>query len=352
MAETLIVGAGLSGLVAAIDLARNGYDVTVLEQYGHIGGTPHSHPAVDVTPMDPAALSRFTGIEFGAPQIQATGATVFHIYGRRMEWPGTRMHLHSVERGARSSSLESFLYEAALAAGARFEFNTVLKTQADAANLPPGSIIATGLDFEPFEALNLRYVPVFGWIFKMTREEPPRAMAWFEEYTRDYGYYASLNGIAFGLLFDRRPVSLEKRKRWQRHLAAEGIEPPGWEDHAGVVPVAHPRQPRLFWGDKILAGSLAGVQDPFLLFGVHGALVSGKIAALAVRDRPAAAALFRRVTASFPVAWRARQVFDAMPHGIRKPLLQYGVGQWAAHPGLLGPAMDVCWGTVPGFRKI
>ncbi len=352
MADTLIVGAGLSGLVAAIDLAQNGYEVTVLEQYGHIGGTPHTHPAVDVTPMEPAMLGRFTGLELGPPQIQATASAVFHVYGRRMEWPGARMYLHCVERGARSSSLESYLAAQAQEAGVRCEFNTVLKTQADAANLPPGSIIATGLDFEPYEALNLRYVPVYGWVFKMKRQEEPRVMAWFEEYTRDYGYYASANGIAFGLLFDRRPVSLEKRKRWEEHLAREGVEPAGWEEHAGVVPVASPRQPRLFWGDKILAGSLAGAQDPFLLFGVHGALVSGKIAALAVRDRPAAARLFRRVTASFPIAWRARKVFDAMPHGVRKPLLQLGLGQWAAHPGLLGPAMDFCWGTVPGFRKI
>ncbi len=352
MAETLIVGAGLSGLVAALNLAKAGRDVTLLEQYSHIGGTPHSHPAVDITPMEPAALSRFIGIELGTPQVQPTGDTVFHLYGKRMAWPGERMYLHSVERGARSTSLESYLYEAALAAGVRFEFNTVLKTQADAANLPPGSIIATGLDFEPYEALNLRYVPVYGWVFKMTREEPPRAMAWFDEYTSDYGYYASANGIAFGLLFDRRPVSLAKRDRWQEHLAAEGIEPPGWEEHQGVVPVASPRQPRLLWGDKILAGSLAGVQDPFLLFGVHGALVSGKIAALAVSDRPGAARLFRRVTSTYAISWRMRRAFDALPHAWRKPLLRIGLGLWEAHPGTLGRAMDYCWGTVPGFRRI
>ncbi len=352
MAETLIVGAGLAGLTAALDLARTGRSVTVLERFSRVGGAPHSHPAVDVTPMEPAALSAFLEVELGTPQVQPTETAIFHLYGKRMAWPGGRMHLYSVERGPRSSSLEGYLYELALEAGVSFEFDTVLRTQADAANLPPGSIIATGLEFEPFEALNLRYVPVYGWVFKMRREEPTRAQAWFDTYTADYGYYASANGIAFGLLFDRRPVSLRARDAWERQLAEEGIVAPGWEEHEGVVPVAHSRQPRLFWGDKILAGSLAGVQDPFLLFGVHGALISGKIAALAVRDRPEAARLFRRITGSFPVSWRVRRAFDALPHGMRKPLLRLGLGQWAAHPGLLGPLMDTFWETVPGFRRI
>ena len=39
MKQIVIVGAGISGLTAAIILAREGYDVTVLEQKKIIGGT-------------------------------------------------------------------------------------------------------------------------------------------------------------------------------------------------------------------------------------------------------------------------------------------------------------------------
>jgi hypothetical protein len=44
--------------------------------------------------------------------------------------------------------------------------------------------------------------------------------------------------------------------------------------------------------DKIVAGSLAGCMEPFMFFGLHGALVSGKIAAAAVTDKEKAYAEF------------------------------------------------------------
>ena len=53
--------------------------------------------------------------------------------------------------------------------------------------------------------------------------------------------------------------------------------------------------PRLFSGDLILTGTLSGMQDPSMVLGVHGALVSGRIAAMAVNDRERATAEFRRM---------------------------------------------------------
>jgi len=45
--EVVVVGAGLSGLTAALNLARDGKDVTVLEKFERPGGIPLAHPAVE-----------------------------------------------------------------------------------------------------------------------------------------------------------------------------------------------------------------------------------------------------------------------------------------------------------------
>ena len=45
MAENIVVGAGLGGLVAAINLAREGRDVLVLDKETRVGGSPHFHPS-------------------------------------------------------------------------------------------------------------------------------------------------------------------------------------------------------------------------------------------------------------------------------------------------------------------
>ena len=57
MAESVVVGAGLGGLVAAVNLAREGRDVVVLERESRIGGSPLYHPSPEGTPLDVDALA-------------------------------------------------------------------------------------------------------------------------------------------------------------------------------------------------------------------------------------------------------------------------------------------------------
>jgi len=73
-----------------------------------------------------------------------------------------------------------------------------------------------------------------------------------------------------------------------------------------------------FRGKFILAGTLAGMQDPSMVLGVHGALVSGKIAALAVTDKEKALKEFKRMNARRPSAYLLKKLLDKThPHLLR-----------------------------------
>ncbi len=352
MAEVTIVGAGLAGLVAAINCARNGHHVRVLERFGHVGGDPYIRPAVDVTPMDPKRLGDFIGVELLPPYVTPTLEFPIYVYGKRYLVAGNRLHLHSVERGSRSTSLDVYLFEKAREVGVEFELGVELSSQRDFASLPPNTIVATGLEVEPFLALRRPYLPVYGFIGKTRHEGPPRIMGFFDRYTSYYNYCANVNGVAFALAFDSRPVTASLRDKWDRQLREwEGMDFDTWLPHEGVVATKKLTAPCLFVGDKILAGTLAGMQDPFFLFGVQSSLVSGKVAAIAVEDRERAWRLFRSFTSAYKYSWLYKRFFDAQPHFMRERGLRLGFGAYLKYPSLLQPAIEISLKSLPGYGK-
>lgn len=353
MSEVIIVGAGLAGLTAAVHCARAGHAVRVLEKYDSVGGMPEVHPAVDGTPMQLERISAFLEIPIGPPQVTPAEAVRLYAYGLRREFPGAALHFHAVERGTHATALETYLYNLALEAGVEFEFGWMLRDQSDAAGLPPGTIIATGLYIEPFEALQVPHQPVYGYIATGRHSSAPFVSCWFDTYTRDYNYVACANGVVFGLGFARRPVGPELLERWDRQIREEeGIEFRDWAMHEGLVAGKRLDNPRLFSGNKILAGTIAGMQDPFLLFGAHSSLVSGKIAGIAVDDKEKAYDLFLKVISPYKYAWTGKQVFDRVPHAVRRPAMRAGLRFWSAYPGALQPVMDTIMRTVPGFMTV
>ncbi len=352
MAEVTVVGAGLAGLVAAINCARNGRQVRVLERFKQVGGDPYIRPAVDVTPMEPERLGAFIGVELPPPYVTPTLEFPIYVYGRRYLVPGSRLHLHSVERGSRSTSLDTYLYQKARDAGVEFELGVELNSQKDFAALPPNTIVATGLEVDPFLALRRPYLPVYGFIGKTRCQGPPRVMGFFDRYTRYYNYCANANGVAFALGFDARPVTESLRDEWDKQLREwEGMDFETWQPHEGVVATGKMTSPCLYVGNKILAGTLAGMQDPFFLFGVQSSLVSGKIAAIAVEDRERAWRLFHTFTSAYKYSWLYKRFFDAQPHLLREWGLRLGFGAYLRYPHFVQPAIDIALRSLPGYGK-
>ena len=63
MREVNIYGAGISGLTAAINLAKKGYDVTVFEKERTIGGFHQKQPSIHMTPIDLEKTNDYIGIK-------------------------------------------------------------------------------------------------------------------------------------------------------------------------------------------------------------------------------------------------------------------------------------------------
>ncbi len=315
MGEVTIVGAGLSGLVAAINLARRGYQVTVLERESRIGGSPLYHPSGQGSPLFLKELKDYIGIDI-SPAVEPIREMREIPGGKVLPIDPSLIHAYFFERGPRSTSMDSYLYDLAREEGVRVEFDHPVRSQEEMAQLPPGTIVATGLHFEGFDSLGIPYLTSHHFTHKGTCDADLNFVNMYHDsFTTDYGYSCAFRGIRYVHLFNRsRPISREDLERFSARVReVEGLEISSWNSFTFPVPAASFRNPVLFQGDKILAGTLAGAMDPANFFGLHGALVTGKIAALAVEDKYRAWEEFRKCTRLFPKALLIRKFQMAQP---------------------------------------
>ena len=347
MAQTgskVVVGAGLAGMVAAINLAKAGYEVTVLEAEARIGGSRQLHPSLHITPIDKRKVWEYIGVDlddcFVAPK-------VFRMYLGHLGFDIFPDDMSTVERGPRPSSVDTRLHELAVEAGVAFEFGRRIDRLED---LPPDTIIATGLDPPMFEILGLPYRDIPSrHVFKPT-ELDRYGLGIFSEYASEYFYAAALNRLFYGMLPLEEPPDPNHLSRLVRDLKAwEEIDIPEteWRPVVFRVPLGGPANLRLFHQDKILAGTIAGMMDPFFLFGIHGALVSGRIAALAVMDKEKGQAEFARVNRYFTQTFRAKQVYERLPVKAKLALFK----AMAKAPYLFSPMMPLISRGIPGHEE-
>lgn len=351
MKEVTIVGAGISGLVAAINLARAGHQVNILEREDRIGGMPEFRPDPAGSPFDIEGIKRFTGIDI-APAAKPLDEASLIAWGRRYRMPlQGSIGMYMVERGSRSSSLDRLLLAEAEKLGVNVEFSHPVITQGDYARLPADTIISTGLKVEPYEALNIPYSPLYGFFARGTVDHDRTTVSlWMDTFTRDYAFYCVINGVSFALLFQRDvPLTREGKEKFVAMLAElEGAEYSKWNDlMGGACPVGSIRNPRLFHGNKILAGTFAGVIDPFLFFGMLGALVTGRVAARAIEDKAEAYIDFQRAVRTFYPTYLVKKVWDLLPDYIKRPLVRAGGN---ALPYIEDRAVKRFADNVPGWR--
>ncbi|MEW5945850.1 MAG: NAD(P)-binding protein [bacterium] len=314
MKEIQVHGAGLSGLTAAINLARAGFRVVVFEREKDVGGSPQFHPSAHLTPMHGPSTWEYIGIDLGAFFGRVDGFNV-HVGDRRFAMDPSELYV--VERGGRNTSLDRFLYGEALKLGVEFEFNSPI-TPEKLSRIPEKSIIATGLHPEMFKALGIPSVK-FEYFIAVGKAEPGNlSFGFWNHYTPDYGYVAITNGLMLALVFSRVKIKRDTGEKFARQLReTEGIEIKKWRFYSG----ANPLRPTLFAGKHVVAGNLGGMMEPVFTFGIVGALHSGRIAALAVADPPKAVSDFREFTKAHRVLRRVPPVVRATPWFARRALL-------------------------------
>ncbi len=341
--KVTIVGAGLSGMVAGIHLAMQGLQVHIIEGAKAIGQLEGFHPSVHATPANPRRISNYINIDITPAFIPCKR---FIMYVGRRAYELCTKHFYVVERGGRKTSLDHYLYRICLDLGITFQFGTLVKRLDD---IPEGSIVATGLNKEGMEALGVPYMIGTGMYARKKLDNPTyenACIGWAGSYTSDYGYLSVANGLMFYTVFTRGQLTEQQMEAAKAHLeATEHLSFPTWSYHKGYIPLLDAHGLRLFRHGRILTGTLSGMIDPAGLFGIHGALMAGTIAALAVLDP-------EKATEQFMMLNRNYQRVRALSARLRKiPSRLTLLRLLFQFPRLMSPLLKLVDDGIPGYGR-
>lgn len=282
--EVWIAGAGPAGLVAAINLNREGFRVIVKERQAGVGGEPGWHPSVHTTPVAVPGLWNYIGIDLGEAFVDTSDICRLSIGGQDagyIDFKGMGYRVFNTERGNRPTSLDSRLFRIAEKEGVEFDFRKMIGEE-DLKRLPEGSILSSGLSPEMYAMLDLESSVFAGyWAYSEIENDVVSAGTYIGSFSNEYGYTAAMNGIWYVLLFARKEVPAENLDAFKGILeTSESRTFEKWRRFRGQTP----KGPKLFHKGFILSGTLGGFVEPAFGFGITGALLSGKISAMAVTD--------------------------------------------------------------------
>ncbi|NLD35617.1 MAG: NAD(P)-binding protein [Desulfatiglans sp.] len=297
-----VFGAGISGLVAAINLGRAGFEVTVIDKRDNIGGSTKWHPSVHQQNFNLDATSKYINVDL-SKCFQPVKKHTFYFYGRKInvEDPGNS---YVCEKGSRATSIENYLYQEAKKNRVEFNFGEdfdLKKISYSRDSVIKPCIVATGLEIDAYRLLNIKHSLVQGFraVEQSSDGDDGRAVSFFGNYTNhDFAYVASYGDLIFSLLFSRKGMSREYIDIYKKHLLkSEGISFKEWEFSSGCIPL----EVNLVKNGLVFAGTISGMMDPFFLNGISGALISGKLAAEVFINRKHAYMEFNRFTKNFRI---------------------------------------------------
>jgi flavin-dependent dehydrogenase len=298
-----VIGAGPSGLAAAIELAHHGHPVTVYEQHRDVGGRFHG---------DFQGLENWTREEDVLPWLGRLGITLTCRYRparavtlvdprlRAREVHADRPLMYLIKRGGEPDSLDQSLRAQAEAAGARLVFGRRVWP----GEIPGPAIVATGPSGT--DAI------VAGIVADTSHPDQVVVLAGERFAPQFYAYCIVWDGRAtvVSALGARFRTAWSSLARTRQALAQLGLTDFRNERRFGG-------RANCVWGRSLeqgqrrWVGEAAGLQDYFLGFGLRYAMLSGHLAARAVISGESYPSLIREhLGRSFRAGFVNRLVYD------------------------------------------
>ncbi len=306
-----IFGAGISGLVAAINLAKSGFDVEVMERRSNVGGSPSWHPSVHQQHFDVDKTAQYIAVDI-IPCFHPVSRHTVYFYNKTKVFNLPRKS-YVCEKGPQHISIEYHLYTLAEQANVKFSFGQCfdVKDISSSKIKDPECIVATGLEQKPYRDLNINHSVISGFGASAATKSDPFISSYMGKYTNhEFAYVASSGDLIFALLFSRKGMHKNDLQAFRDQLQeSEGLAFDNWQYSTGCIPLGK----NLIKNGVVLAGTISGMIDPFFLNGISAAMISGKIAALYFSDREKAYEEFGRFTRNFFIKQKLQSISSHLP---------------------------------------
>lgn len=266
-----IGGAGISGLTAAITLARAGYKVKVLEEGPDVEIKRHGdtqHLENWTTKKDILDILKEMGLK---KDFSFSPFKIAEFYSPKSEKliVKTKMPMaYSVRRGPFKGSIDYSLKKQAIDEGVEIVFNKKIKEE-------EVEIVATGAKKIMASA--------FGVTFKANI--PDKIIVIFDDILspKGYSYFSSVNhDVTMACTFDLKKTNMEEHldSTIKRFEEITKIKIKNSKKFAGFVNFSIPKSAKI--GKRLYVGEAAGFQDALAGFGMRYALRSGYLAAMSI----------------------------------------------------------------------
>ncbi len=268
MKRVRISGAGPSGLSAAINLAKAGYQVDVFEKNKEVGGRfSGDFQGLENWSEDKDILERLKEMNIDI-NFHHHPFSKFTIYNgnKKLDFSCKKPAFYLVKRGSITGSLDQGLKEQALNYGVHIHFNkTIPESGAD--------IIATGP--HPRE----KFAAARGIVFKTDADDMAMALVNKKSAIKGYSYLLVVNGHACmcTVLFDKFEnlmACFNETRNIFLNLIDLDIKDP--HQMGGIGSFSN----KILKNDnRIYVGEAAGIQDLLAGFGIKSSIISGFFAA-------------------------------------------------------------------------